>query len=75
MNRMQRLVKFLAPKSLFARMEAESKAWFLECPCGWSISVWDAGGIRFKATTTKKKTLGKCPACEKMQWFSFKRME
>ncbi len=71
MSRLQRFVKTLIPKSLFSRIEAESRTWFLLCPCGWKISVWDAGGIRYKATRTGKKTLGKCPECNSMQWFTY----
>lgn len=43
-------------------MEAESRAWTSTCACGRSFSVWDAGGIRFKAKGNPTTTL-RCPAC------------
>ena len=62
-------VRLLTTKSFFARVEAESRTWFLRCPRGWEISVWDAGGLRYKATRTRKKSLGRRPRCNRMRWF------
>ena len=52
--------------SLAARIEAESRTWIIECPsCHYEISVWDAGGIRYKAYGTVRR-LGRCRQCRRM---------
>lgn len=34
----------------YVAMEAESREWIVHCPkCGHEVSVWDIGGIRYKA--------------------------
>ena len=36
--------------ALFEKMKAESQTWIMHCPnCGQQTSVWDAGGLRYKA--------------------------
>lgn len=53
-----------------AAMEAESRRWQLVCTkCGWSRSVWETGGIRYRARSKGKRTLGRCPNCGKWRWF------
>ncbi len=45
------------------RCEAESREWLIQCPnCGHEVSVWDAGGIRYKARGTVYR-YGKCSRC------------
>lgn len=61
----QKVVKFFAPQSAFQKMEAESKLHRFTCPCGRESSIWDIGGIRYKATGNPK-TLIKCPHCGKV---------
>jgi endogenous inhibitor of DNA gyrase (YacG/DUF329 family) len=56
-------------------MEAESRAWMARCPdCGTERSVWDMGGIRWKAAGKPRRLL-KCPKCQRATWhqFSFKQ--
>ena len=48
-------------------MEAESREWRVVCACGHDPSIWDIGGIRYKATG-KPRTLMKCPTCGKRTW-------
>jgi hypothetical protein len=43
-------------------MEKESREWVSHCACGTTFSVWDAGGIRFKAKGEPKQKM-RCPAC------------
>lgn len=43
-------------------MERESREWKMVCPCGRAISVWDAGGIRWKAAGNPVR-LARCPRC------------
>jgi rRNA maturation endonuclease Nob1 len=50
MTRIQRLALLLLPKRLAGEIETESRAWHLRCTgCGEEVSVWDVGGVRFKA--------------------------
>ena len=57
----QRLFQRLAPWWADA-MEAESREWVSDCVCGRTFSVWDVGGIRFKAKGSPKQRL-RCPDC------------
>jgi DNA-directed RNA polymerase subunit RPC12/RpoP len=51
-----------------AAMEAESRAWMVRCPhCGFERSVWDMGGIRYKAAGTSRNYM-RCPSCGKRGW-------
>lgn len=49
-------------------MEAESRAWMVQCPhCGFERSVWDTGGVRYKAAGTSRNYM-RCPSCGKRGW-------
>jgi hypothetical protein len=61
MSRTQRLATTLLPWWA-AAMEAESREWRTSCPCGHEFSVWDAGGVRFKASGTPTVVM-RCPSC------------
>ncbi len=63
----QRLVLSLIPKSWGESIKAESRAWIMRCPCGHEQSVWDAGGIRWKAAGRPQRLL-QCPACGQRKW-------
>lgn len=67
MTTVQRLAKTLLPEQTAAAMEAESREWRVVCACGHDRSIWDLGGIRYKATGNPR-TLLKCPACGKRTW-------
>ena len=69
----QRLFKRLVSAERFAAMEAESREWMIEADCGLRISVWDAGGIRYKARSIKKRKWGRCPHCGKRHWMTIRR--
>ena len=59
MTRLQRFFTWL----LGPGVERESRAWAYECgQCGHRESVWDMGGIRYKASG-EKSYRGRCPAC------------
>lgn len=58
----QRLVYAIFPKRWAAAMEAESRRWIMVCPCGRETSIWDAGGVRYKAVGNPKR-LYRCPQC------------
>ena len=50
LSRTQRLALALMPDHWAAAAEAESRRWVMTCPrCGATQSIWDIGGIRYKA--------------------------
>ena len=59
---LRRLIGFLMPATM-RRIEAESKTWFVACPeCNHEISVWDAGGMRYRGRGTTYR-FGHCTQC------------
>jgi RNase P subunit RPR2 len=61
----QRFIKWFSSASRFEKIMAESKQWKFTCKhCGQVSSIWDAGGIRYKAAG-KPTTLVKCIHCGK----------
>ena len=67
MSLIQNLIRSLLPAKLAADMEADSKRWVLTCPnCGHVQSVWDIGGVRYKAFSKGKWTGIRCLNCK--QW-------
>ncbi len=73
---MQKILTGLLPRSWAQPMETESREWMTRCSCGQEQSVWDAGGIRWKAKGTPKRLMN-CPACgtQSMQTLYRKRPE
>jgi hypothetical protein len=68
MTFIQRLFTSVVPRSWAASMEAESRAWMAHCPdCGIERSVWDMGGIRWKAAGNPRRLL-KCLKCQRSTW-------
>jgi hypothetical protein len=72
MSFFQRLFTRLLPRKWAEDMEADSRSWMLRCPCGFERSVWDIGGIRWKAVGNSKN-LGRCPHCGKLTWHTMYR--
>ena len=73
MTFVQKLTMALLPKQLAERVKTESQDWMLQCPsCQREISVWEAGGVRYKATN-KVKRLGWCSRCGKKMWLRLYR--
>jgi hypothetical protein len=71
----QQLITKVAPQSWAASMEAESRAWMVRCrSCGFERSIWDLGGIRWKAKG-RKWTWGRCPHCRKRGWHVISRRD
>ncbi len=60
------LMKIL-PSSWAESCERESRRWMVKCPCGYEESVWDHGGVRWKATGQPRRKLN-CPACGERTW-------
>jgi hypothetical protein len=63
----QRLFTSIVPRSWAASMEADSRRWMMTCNCGLARSIWDLGGIRWKARG-QSRNYGRCPACGKRSW-------
>lgn len=74
MSGVQRFFKWVMPRKWFAAAESESRKWMIRCPCGAERSVWDAGGIRWKAAG-KTRMLGRCLACGQRTWHTLARIE
>jgi predicted RNA-binding Zn-ribbon protein involved in translation (DUF1610 family) len=61
---LRRLIGFFFP-GLMGRIEAESRAWQMQCPrCDYETSVWNAGGMRYLGLGTVYR-FGRCPGCGK----------
>jgi hypothetical protein len=75
MSRFQRMITRLVPASWAASMEAASRQWIVRCPsCGAEQSIWDLGGIRWKATGSKL-IWTRCAACGKRGWQKLEHRE
>jgi hypothetical protein len=59
----QRLIVSIVPRSWAQSMEAERRAWLARCGvCGQERSIWELGGIRWKAAGRPRRLLP-CPTC------------
>ena len=68
MSRTQRFFTRFAGAETAAAMEAHSRAWLVECPnCGHERSIWELGGIRYKAAGNPRTRL-RCPKCGQAGW-------
>jgi hypothetical protein len=73
MSFVQRLVTALVPRSWAAAMEAESRAWLARCStCGHERSIWELGGVRWKATGKPRRML-RCPQRAHTRWHEIHR--
>ena len=65
---LQGLILSLVPRRWAASMEADSRAWHAVCPdCGRARSVWEMGGIRWKAAG-RPRWLLRCDGCGRRTW-------
>ena len=65
MSGLQNVFKKILPVSWAESMEKESREWMVRCRnCGCELSVWERGGIRWKAAG-RPATVIKCPQCGK----------
>ena len=67
MSFIQRLCQSVLPRSWSASMEAESRRWIAHCKCGHGTSIWDLGGIRWKAAGSPSRRIY-CPKCHSLTW-------
>ena len=64
MTAIQKFFTAVLPTRWAEHMKRDSQAWHIYCTgCGYSRSVWDCGGIRWKAKSYGKRTLVRCPNC------------
>src|SRR4051812_32450690 len=71
LSRMSTIQKFFLavfPAKWAQGMEAESRAWIVKClSCDHERSIWELGGIRWKAVGTPK-IYKECPKCRQTGW-------
>jgi hypothetical protein len=72
MSFFQKLFTRIFPRKWAESMEADSRSWFVHCRCGMARSVWDMGGIRWKAAGRPRWYL-KCPECGRRSWHTLSR--
>jgi ribosomal protein S27E len=73
MSRTQRFFTRFAGAETAAAMEAHSRAWLVRCPnCGHERSIWELGGIRYKAAGNPRLRLT-CPNCGQAGWHAVER--
>jgi hypothetical protein len=63
----QRFLQKILPQRWAEAMQAESQAWLARCPCGCERSIWELGGIRWKAAGQPLRRLT-CPQCGQTTW-------
>ena len=55
-------------------VERESREWLAICSkCGHERSIWELGGVRFKAASKGKRQRMRCPACGEAGWHRIER--
>ncbi len=74
MNMVQGLMASLLPKKWAADMEAESRLWMMQCACGFERSIWELGGVRWKAAGRQKR-FRSCPRCGQNSWHTVYRKQ
>jgi hypothetical protein len=69
----QRLIAAVVPRAWAQSMEAESRAWMARCEaCGQARSIWDLGGIRWKAAGSPRRRIA-CLRCARPTWHRVER--
>ena len=67
MTKLQRCFLSIVPEKWARSMEEESRLWMIRCSCGYERSIWDAGGIRWKAAGNPRRYL-RCQRCGQRSW-------
>lgn len=63
----QNIARYVLTDSGYDSVRQESEAWAMACPCGAETSVWQMGGIRWKARGAPHR-LGRCASCGQAFW-------
>ena len=74
MSFLQRFFVTIFPKAWSESMEAESRSWIALCECGHGQSIWDLGGIRWKAAGHPSRRFY-CPKCQCATWHTVVKEE
>ena len=72
MTFIQRFFTALLPHSWAESMRADSLSWMMRCTCGFERSIWEMGGIRWKARGNSRNLL-RCPHCGQRTWHTLYR--
>lgn len=65
---MQKLAIASVSPETAAEIERQSRNWMIRCPhCGFERSVWEAGGVRYKAAGTPRQHRT-CANCGRAGW-------
>ncbi len=64
LSRAQRLIIKFVPDGMAKSIETESRDWVMDCDCGHITSIWEMGGVRYKAKARGLRRTGKCSACQ-----------
>lgn len=72
MSRIQSMFTAVLPRRWAESMEAESRSWKARCSCGFERSIWELGGIRWKASGQPRNYL-LCPRCGMRSWHTVAR--
>ena len=71
----QRIALTITPKRIGDSIKKESMEWHVICTkCGLHRSVWDLGGIRWKAYSRGKRVFTRCSQCEQRVWAKVERL-
>ncbi len=62
MTFIQRFLTAVLPNAWAEDMRAESLTWMMRCTCGYESSIWENGGIRWKAKGSPQR-LWVCSQC------------
>ena len=73
MSSLQKLLVRILPRRWAESMEADSRLWMMRCSCGCARSIWELGGIRWKASQSSTFSFMKCPQCGKRSWHKLVR--
>jgi hypothetical protein len=75
MSSLQKMIVAFLPKKWAASVEAESRTWVACCSsCGFERSVWELGGIRWKAAGNERRYLY-CPKCGQARWHTITKRQ
>lgn len=67
------VIMWFMPAGMKKAAEADSRAWAGECKhCGAINSIWDLGGIRYKASGEPTMRI-KCRGCGKFGFSTFRK--
>jgi hypothetical protein len=70
----QRIMMRILPRAWAEDMRADSLNWMLRCSRGHERSVWEAGGIRWRAYG-RPRVWTRCPECGQGSWHTFHRRQ